>query len=273
MKIWEKGFSVNDKIEKFTVGQDRELDMYLAPFDMLASKAQAKMLASVGLISQEEETQLLTGLDELLAQVENGTFVIRNGRIEAVGANVAVPTGAQTIDGRGRMEVMSVALPVKMLQVEGFRQKVVRFTTDIPHLPNWGTPLLLGAGSILVAHTKDHIAVDPLDEHAHAPGEGPSDPVPEPSVKAGDEADESLTPPPRQRVIPGAAPNRIRDGQEDVREDLQDAKRRARESGGEYQYDGHKPRSAEERLRAGVPYSEYYQVGKSLMSRIQVCPY
>ncbi|MFD1874608.1 argininosuccinate lyase [Hymenobacter bucti] len=76
MKIWEKGFSVNDKIEKFTVGQDRELDMYLAPFDMLASKAQAKMLASIGMISQAEETQLLTGLDELLAQVENGTFVI-----------------------------------------------------------------------------------------------------------------------------------------------------------------------------------------------------
>jgi len=76
MKIWEKGFSVNDKIEQFTVGQDRELDLYLAPFDMLASKAQAKMLASIGLISSEEESQLLQGLDELLAQVENGTFVI-----------------------------------------------------------------------------------------------------------------------------------------------------------------------------------------------------
>ncbi len=76
MKIWEKGFSVNDKIEKFTVGQDRELDMYLAPFDMQASKAQARMLASIGLISREEESQLLQGLDELLAQVENGTFQI-----------------------------------------------------------------------------------------------------------------------------------------------------------------------------------------------------
>jgi len=49
---------------------------------------------------------------------------------------------------------MSFSLPVKMLQIEGFKQKVVRFTTDIPHLPNWGQPLLLGAGSILVAHTK-----------------------------------------------------------------------------------------------------------------------
>lgn len=61
----------------------------------------------------------------------------------------------KTIGGRGAIEISSLALPVKMLAVEGFRQKVVRFTTDIPHLSNWGTPLLLGAGSILVAHTKD----------------------------------------------------------------------------------------------------------------------
>jgi acetylornithine deacetylase len=65
----------------------------------------------------------------------------------------------KTIDGRGRIEIMSIANPVKMLAVEGFRQKVVRFTTDIPHLPNWGTPLLLGAGSILDAHTKDEFVL------------------------------------------------------------------------------------------------------------------
>ncbi len=61
----------------------------------------------------------------------------------------------KTIDGRGEIEISSVAQPVKMLAVEGFKRKVVSFTTDIPHLSNWGTPLLLGAGSILVAHTKD----------------------------------------------------------------------------------------------------------------------
>jgi acetylornithine deacetylase len=61
----------------------------------------------------------------------------------------------KVVADKGELDIMSVALPVKMLAVEGFRQKVVRFTTDIPHLSNWGTPLLLGAGSILVAHTKD----------------------------------------------------------------------------------------------------------------------
>ncbi len=65
----------------------------------------------------------------------------------------------KAVGDRGDIEIMSVAKPVKMLMVEGFRQKVVRFTTDIPHLPNWGTPLLLGAGSILVAHTKDEFVL------------------------------------------------------------------------------------------------------------------
>ena len=63
------------------------------------------------------------------------------------------------IRGRGELEVLSYSLPTKMLAVDGFKQKVVRFTTDIPHLPNWGTPLLLGAGSILVAHTKDEFVL------------------------------------------------------------------------------------------------------------------
>lgn len=60
---------------------------------------------------------------------------------------------------RGEIEVLSCSEPVRMLEVDGFRQKVVRFTTDIPHLPNWGTPLLLGPGSILVAHTKDEFVL------------------------------------------------------------------------------------------------------------------
>lgn len=63
------------------------------------------------------------------------------------------------IRDRGELDILSYSLPVKMLQMEGFKQKVVRFTTDIPHLPNWGQPLLLGPGSILVAHTKDEFVL------------------------------------------------------------------------------------------------------------------
>lgn len=60
---------------------------------------------------------------------------------------------------RGDIEILSASEPVKMLAVDGFEQKVVRFTTDIPHLPNWGKPLLIGPGSILVAHTKDEFVL------------------------------------------------------------------------------------------------------------------
>jgi acetylornithine deacetylase len=63
------------------------------------------------------------------------------------------------IRGRGEIEVLSCSEPVRMLEVDGFKQKTVRFTTDIPYLTNWGQPLLLGPGSILVAHTKDEFVL------------------------------------------------------------------------------------------------------------------
>ncbi len=59
----------------------------------------------------------------------------------------------RAVGGRAEIEYLSVAEPVRLLAVEGFASEVVRFTTDIPYLPNWGTPLLLGPGSILDAHT------------------------------------------------------------------------------------------------------------------------
>lgn len=60
---------------------------------------------------------------------------------------------------RGEIEVLSCSEPVRMHAVDGFEQKVVRFTTDIPYLTKWGKPLLLGPGSILVAHTKDEFVL------------------------------------------------------------------------------------------------------------------
>lgn len=76
MKLWDKGFSINDKIEKFTIGKDRELDQYLAKYDALASKAQANMLAKTGLISTQENISLQTTLDEILQLIEADTFSI-----------------------------------------------------------------------------------------------------------------------------------------------------------------------------------------------------
>ncbi|MGH9971311.1 MAG: M20/M25/M40 family metallo-hydrolase [Pyrinomonadaceae bacterium] len=61
----------------------------------------------------------------------------------------------RAIAGRAIVRYLSVAEPVRMLEMTGFESCIARFTTDIPYLTNWGTPLLLGPGSILDAHT-DH---------------------------------------------------------------------------------------------------------------------
>src|SRR5437763_15494751 len=59
----------------------------------------------------------------------------------------------EAVAGRARVEYLSVAEPARLQAVGGFEQEVVRFTTDIPYLSNWGAPLLVGPGSILDAHT------------------------------------------------------------------------------------------------------------------------
>lgn len=64
-----------------------------------------------------------------------------------------------TVAGRAEVQYLSENDPVHLITIEGFEQCVVRFTTDIPYLSNWGAPLLLGPGSILNAHT-DHEFVE-----------------------------------------------------------------------------------------------------------------
>jgi len=76
MKLWDKGISIDKKIEQFTVGNDREIDIHIAKYDVIASKAHAKMLQKIGIISVEELVELLGGLKALEEQIENGTFVI-----------------------------------------------------------------------------------------------------------------------------------------------------------------------------------------------------
>ncbi|WP_282134151.1 argininosuccinate lyase [Seonamhaeicola maritimus] len=76
MKLWDKGISIDNKIEQFTVGNDREIDIHIAKYDVIASKAHAKMLQSIGILSVEELEQLLGGLEVLASQIEDGTFEI-----------------------------------------------------------------------------------------------------------------------------------------------------------------------------------------------------
>ena len=78
-KLWEKSVQVNKEIERFTVGRDREMDLYLAKHDVLGSMAHITMLQSIGLLTEDELKQLLTELRKIHAQAEQGNFVIEEG--------------------------------------------------------------------------------------------------------------------------------------------------------------------------------------------------
>ena len=78
-KLWEKSVQVNKDIERFTVGRDREMDLYLAKHDVLGSMAHITMLESIGLLTKEELRQLLAELKEIYAMAERGEFVIEEG--------------------------------------------------------------------------------------------------------------------------------------------------------------------------------------------------
>ena len=79
MKLWEKGIPVNKSIEDFTVGNDREMDLYLAPHDILGSMAHIIMLESVGLLAKNELSPLLNSLKRLYREADSGNFVIEEG--------------------------------------------------------------------------------------------------------------------------------------------------------------------------------------------------
>ena len=78
MKLWDKGISIDKKIEKFTVGNDREIDLFIASYDVQTSSAHAKMLNSIGIISKEELTQLIEGLQQITQQIKEGIFSIED---------------------------------------------------------------------------------------------------------------------------------------------------------------------------------------------------
>ncbi|WP_405202801.1 argininosuccinate lyase [Dokdonia sp. LLG6352-1] len=116
MKLWEKGIPTDQKIEAFTVGNDREIDIHIAKYDLLASKAHATMLASVGLLTQEESEHLNKQLDLMLKQEQEGTFVIEadfedvHSKIESDLVKALGDTGKKIHTARSRNDQVIVAL-------------------------------------------------------------------------------------------------------------------------------------------------------------------
>lgn len=115
-KLWEKNFEINKEIERFTVGRDREMDMYLAKYDVLGSMAHITMLESIGLLEKDELTQLLAELKKIYATCESGEFVIEDG-VEDVHSQVELmltrrlgDMGKKIHSGRSRNDQVLVDL-------------------------------------------------------------------------------------------------------------------------------------------------------------------
>ena len=116
MKLWDKGYKIDDAIERFTVGKDKELDLLLAPYDILGTMAHVSMLEHVGLLSKQDLDILLPALRDLYTEAEQGNFIIEEG-IEDVHSQVELmltrrlgDVGKKVHTGRSRNDQVLVDL-------------------------------------------------------------------------------------------------------------------------------------------------------------------
>ena len=116
MKLWDKGIKIDQLIEQFTVGNDREIDIHIAKYDVQASVAHAKMLASIGIITSKELQLLEKGLSILAKQIEEGSFVIEaqfedvHSKIEFELTSMFGEVGKKIHTARSRNDQVLVAL-------------------------------------------------------------------------------------------------------------------------------------------------------------------
>jgi len=133
-KLWEKSTQVNARIEAFTVGRDREMDVFLAKYDVLGSMAHIRMLESVGLLQADELKSLLDELKNIYKLSESGTFVIEAG-VEDVHSQVELmltrklgDMGKKIHSGRSRND--QVLLDLKLF-ARAEIQKTVSTVSDL----------------------------------------------------------------------------------------------------------------------------------------------
>lgn len=120
MKLWNKGFEPDKLIEDFTVGNDRELDLRLARYDVQGSMAHIRMLESIGLLGSEELPQLLEALETIAQSIERGEFVIEEGvedvhsQVELMLTRTLGNLGKKIHSGRSRNDQVLVDLKLFM---------------------------------------------------------------------------------------------------------------------------------------------------------------
>ncbi|MBP5259954.1 MAG: argininosuccinate lyase [Paludibacteraceae bacterium] len=111
-KLWEKNVRVNADVERYTIGRDAEMDMYLAPYDVLGSMAHATMLETIGLLTPDDRDAILSGLKSIYARVQAGEFEIEPG-VEDVHSQVEMDLGAvgkKLHSGRSRNDQVLIDL-------------------------------------------------------------------------------------------------------------------------------------------------------------------
>lgn len=133
-KLWEKNVKVDEKIDRFTVGRDREMDLYLVKYDILGSMAHITMLESIGLLQADELTCLLAELRRIYALADSGEFVIEDG-VEDVHSQVELmltrnlgEIGKKIHSGRSRND--QVLVDLKLFT----RHKIQELTHLVEHL-------------------------------------------------------------------------------------------------------------------------------------------
>ncbi len=116
MKLWQKEYNLDEQIEKFTVGKDREFDLTLAPYDVVGSVAHIKMLEKIGLLEKSDLDVLIPAMNRILVKIEEGKFVIEEG-VEDVHSQVELELtrelgdiGKKIHSGRSRNDQVLVDL-------------------------------------------------------------------------------------------------------------------------------------------------------------------
>ncbi|NLK92969.1 MAG: argininosuccinate lyase [Bacteroidales bacterium] len=129
-KLWEKDTKVNSEIERFTIGKDREMDKYLAKYDVIGSMAHITMVESIGLLTPKELTTLLLGLKEIYKEIESGHFIIDenvediHSQVELVLTDKLGEMGKKIHSGRSRND--QVLLDLKLFS----RAKIQEIATE-----------------------------------------------------------------------------------------------------------------------------------------------
>ena len=136
MKLWDKGSSPDEKTDLFTVGNDRELDLLLVRYDLLASRAHAQMLGKIGLLTRAETNDLVREIDALLAEEAAGRFTIEAGfedmhsKIEYLLTEKLGDTGKKIHTARSRNDQVLVALQLYLKDALSDIQQQVRLLFD-----------------------------------------------------------------------------------------------------------------------------------------------